>query len=74
MTELVTTQIERLRAHEDQRILTEYKEMREQYPDAAYMRIVRSIAQSGKFRAKSVAGVRAALIRTGAVVPKRKTA
>lgn len=70
MTELIHTEHERLRAHEDQRILAEFSAMRAQHPDAADMRIIRSIAASGKFTPKSMTGVRNALIRVGAITPK----
>lgn len=69
MTELILTETERLRLHEDQRITAEFKAMRAAHPEAATLRIVRSIAASGKFRSKSVSGIRSALIRTG-VYPK----
>lgn len=73
MTELIITESERLRMHEDQRISAEFRAMREAHPDAAPMRIIASLAASGKFKRKSVAGIRSALIRTGAYVT-RKTA
>lgn len=74
MTELIITKNERIRMHEDQRIAAEFRAMREQYPDAAPMRIMRSIAESGKFAAKSLPGIRLSLVRTGAYVPKAKNA
>lgn len=75
MTELILTQSERLRMHEDQRIAAEYREMVVQHPTASPMRIMESIARSGNFRAKSKAGIRSALIRAGAYIPEtRKTA
>lgn len=74
MTELILTNPERKRMHEDQRIAAEYKAMREAYPSASFMRIVASIAASGKFQPKSTAGVRSALIRAGVHTPARKNA
>lgn len=72
MTELILTQTERLRMHEDQRIAQEYRDMVVQHPTASPMRIMESIARSGNFRAKSKAGVRSALIRAGAYVPETR--
>ena len=40
--------------------------MRAAHPEASTMRIVRSLAASGKFSRKSISGIRSALIRTGA--------
>lgn len=73
MTELILTNAERLRMHEDQLIAAEFRAMREAYPQAAALRIARSIAESGKFKSKSVAGIRSALIRTGAIVPAKRS-
>lgn len=67
MTELIITKTERLRMHEDQRIAAEFQAMRAAYPDAATSRIVRSLAASGKFKSKSFAGIRSALLRTGTI-------
>lgn len=66
MTELILTETERLRKHEDQRISAEFRAMRAAHPEASTMRIVRSLAASGKFQSKSISGIRSALIRTGA--------
>lgn len=73
MTELIITEAQRLRMHEDQRISAEFRAMREAHPEASPSRIMRSIAAAGKYRNKSFFGIRAALIRTGAYVT-RKTA
>lgn len=73
MTELILTQSERLRMHEDQRIAKEYRDMVALHPGASPMRIMESIARSGNFRAKSKAGVRSALIRTGVYVPAKRS-
>ncbi|MBR1690579.1 MAG: hypothetical protein IJ713_07610 [Oscillibacter sp.] len=66
MTELILTETERLRQNEDQRISAEFRAMRAAHPEASTMRIVRSLAASGKFSRKSISGIRSALIRTGA--------
>lgn len=70
MTELILTKAERLRMHEDQRIAAEYREMRAAYPEASTGRIISSLAASGNFRSKSFYGIRAALIRAGAINAK----
>ena len=72
MTELILTNTERVRMHEDQRIKKEYLDMVARHPDASAMRIMRSIAASGNFAPKSLAGVRSALIRTGAYIPEKR--
>ena len=69
MTELILTTTERMRMHEDQRIAAEYRAMRAANPGTASFRIIRSLAASAKFRSKSVAGIRAALVRTGEIKP-----
>ena len=70
MTELVLTKAARLRMHEDARIAAEFQAMRKAYPAASDGRIIDSLAQSGNFRSKSFAGIRAALIRTGIINPQ----
>ena len=70
MTELILTKTARLRMHEDQRVAAEFRSMRERYPEASTGRIIDSLAQSGNFKSKSFAGIRAALIRTGAINPQ----
>lgn len=70
MTELVLTKAARLRMHEDSRIAAEYRAMRAAYPAASTGRIIDSLAQSGNFRSKSFAGIRAALIRAGELKPQ----
>lgn len=72
MTELILTNTERVRMHEDQRIRKEYLEMVTLYPEASPMRIMASIAKSGNFKPKSLAGVRSALIRSGAFIPEKR--
>lgn len=74
MTELILTETERARLQEDLRIAAEYRAMREQNPGAAVHRIIRSIAASGKFKSKSIGGVRMALIRTNSISVNRKNA
>ena len=73
MTELILTNAERVKMHEDQRITAEYQEMRTAYPTATTSRICKSLAASGKFIPKSFAGIRAALIRTGAIKPVKRS-
>lgn len=73
MTELILTSKERIRMHEDQRITAEFNAMRKAYPDATPHRIMKSIAASGNFRAKTSNGVRDALVRTGAYVPQKRS-
>jgi hypothetical protein len=70
MTELVLTKAARLRMHEDSRIAAEYRAMRAAYPAASTGRIIDSLAQSGNFKSKSFAGIRAALIRAGELKPQ----
>ena len=72
MTELVYTNKERVRMHEDQRIAEMYREMVGAYPNATQARIIRSIAASGKFKSKSFAGIRQALVRAQAITPKKR--
>lgn len=73
MTELILTNTERVRIHEDQRIRKEYLDMVALHPDASPMRIMASIAKSGNFTPKSLAGVRSALIRSGAYTPAKRS-
>ena len=73
MQALVLTEAERLRMHEDQRISADYRELRNANPGASDLRIVRTLIASGKFKPKSVAGIRAALIRTGAIKPVKRS-
>ena len=70
MTELILTKTARLRMHEDQRIAAEYRAMRAAYPTASTGRIIDSLAQSGNFKSKSFAGIRASLIRMGEIKPQ----
>lgn len=72
MTELLLTTTQRLRMHEDQRIAAEFRDMVAVHPDASPMRIMASLAASGNFKPKSPAGIRSALIRTGAYVPEKR--
>lgn len=74
MTELILTNSERARLQEDLRIAAEFRALREKNPGAAVHRIVRSIAASGDFKPKSIAGVRNALIRTNCISVNRKNA
>lgn len=73
MTELILTSTERLRMHEDQRIAAEYREMVALHPDASPMRIMASLAASGKFKSKSTAGIRSSLVRTGSYIPEKRS-
>ena len=70
MTELILTKAERMRMHEDQRIVAEFREMRVKHPTASTGRIIASLAASGNFKSKSFYGIRAALIRSGEIKPQ----
>ena len=72
MTELILSQAARLRQHEDHRVASEYRAMREAYPTASTSRIIQSLAASGNFKAKSFYGIRASLIREGLINPQPK--
>lgn len=71
---LQLTDTERRRASEDQRISAEFKTLRRAYPEASDFRIIRTLASSGRYQSKSIAGIRNALVRTGAITPNRKNA
>lgn len=73
MTELILTQTERMRIDQDQRIAREFKDMTAAHPDASPARIMRSIAASGKYKSTSFYGIRAALVRSGAYVPTKRS-
>lgn len=72
MTELILTKAERMRRDQDQRIAKEFRDMSAAHPGASAARIMRSIAESGKYTSGSFYGIRAALIRSGAYTPKTK--
>lgn len=72
MTELVHTKAELLRKQEDRRIAAEFYEMRKEYPEAKVSRIIKSLADSRKFKSTSPYGIRAALIRSRAIPARLK--
>lgn len=73
MTELIKTKAKRNRDREDQRVAAEFRAMRTAYPDASNCRIIESLAASGNFKNKSFFGIRAALLRAGAITPKPRS-
>lgn len=73
MTELIITTAKRQQMREDQRIAKEYRAMRAAHPGASASLIIRSIAASGNFKAKSFSGVRSSLIRSGEFNPTAKS-
>lgn len=70
---LQLTDTERRRASEDQRISSEFKALRKAYPDASDFRIIRTLASSGRYQSKSIAGIRNALVRTETIKPARRS-
>lgn len=70
---LQLTDTERRRASEDQRISSEFKALRKAYPEASDFRIIRTLASSGRYQSKSIAGIRNALVRTETIKPVRRS-
>lgn len=70
--ELTPTTKQRVRAHEDQRIAKAFRDLRDEHPDASQKRIIVTLAESGRFASKSVAGIRIALIRAGVITPTKR--
>lgn len=73
MTLLAQTNKEQDRAQRDSRVAAEYRALRKAYPSASAARIIRTIAQGGKF-SLSEPGIKQILYRTGTIVPNRKNA
>lgn len=74
MQALQLTPTELQRQNEDQRISADFKALRAAYPKAATFRIIRTLAASGMYQSKSIAGIRNALVRTETITPARKNA
>lgn len=70
---LQLTDTERRRAAEDQRIAAEFKALRRAYPEASAFRIIRTLAGSGRYQSKSIAGIRNALVRTETIQPAKRS-
>lgn len=72
MQKLVLTEQQTLRDIRDREIASRFRELRRSNPGASDRRIVETIAAGRTDSPTSVAGVRLALVRTGAIVPNIK--
>jgi len=69
MQELVLTTQQRLRMRRDREISGLYKKLRDENPDASDRRIVDTIAASWTKDRLTPSGIRACLVRSGAITP-----
>ena len=72
MTLLTPTAKQSERANRDRKITADFLTLRRAYPTAPVMRILRTIAESGKYGLKPE-GLKRVLLASGAITPKSRS-